>query len=208
MCRPGRPSSRRSRPCWSAQRWKTLTPARPSSTTRSAVAGRSAMRTETINCGLSGLQPGRPGPPHPDRPSLAPCARLRGRPGAARSRPCRRTGTTNGSCSGGSSEASAAGITARELSSSAAAARAAARCSLSTGQPGMSRIAGSWISSRWEGGVSSLPSGANRRRMGLGPMSTEVEMYSRPWMPSRVGRTISDMSVQMESKPGPWNRPR
>ncbi len=32
-------------------------------------------------------------------------------------------------------------------------------------------------------------------------------MYSRPWMPSRVGRTISDMSVHIESKPGPLNGP-
>jgi len=32
---------------------------------------------------------------------------------------------------------------------------------------------------------------SNRRRA-LGPESTLVEMYSRPWNPSRVGRTISD----------------
>ena len=52
-----------------------------------------------------------------------------------------------------------------------------------------------------EDGVSSAPSAAKRSLMGFGPMSTDVEMYSRPWMPSRVGRTISDMSVQMESNP-------
>ena len=44
----------------------------------------------------------------------------------------------------------------------------------------MSRIAGIWISSSREGGVSILPSGVNLRRIGLGPMSTLVEMYSRP----------------------------
>ena len=46
------------------------------------------------------------------------------------------------------------------------------------------------------------------RYAGLRPMSTAVLMYSRPWMPSRVGRTISDMSVHMLSKPGPLNGPR
>ena len=55
-------------------------------------------------------------------------------------------------------------------------------------------------------GSSSL--GPNTRCVGLDPMSTDVLMYSRPWMPSRVGRTISDMSVQMESNPGPANGPR
>ncbi len=39
------------------------------------------------------------------------------------------------------------------------------------------------------------------------PMSTDVLMYSRPWIPSRVGRTISDISVHIESKPGPENGP-
>ena len=54
----------------------------------------------------------------------------------------------------------------------------------------------------------SSPLGPNTRCVGLGPMSTDVLMYSRPWMPSRVGRTISDMSVQIESNPGPENGPR
>ena len=40
------------------------------------------------------------------------------------------------------------------------------------------------------------------------PRSTEVAMYSLPWIPSRVGRTISDISVQMSSKPEPLNGPR
>jgi len=61
---------------------------------------------------------------------------------------------------------------------------------------------------RFEGSVSIPPSCPNSRRIGFEPMSTEVEMYSRPWIPSRVGRTISDMSVQIESKPGTWKRPR
>ena len=38
-------------------------------------------------------------------------------------------------------------------------------------------------------------------------MSTPVLMYSLPWMPSRVGRTISDMSVHIESKPWPLKGP-
>src|SRR3989304_3154355 len=42
---------------------------------------------------------------------------------------------------------------------------------------------------------------------GRRPRSTAVEMYSRPWMPSRVGRTISDMSSQMASNPVPANGP-
>ena len=52
-------------------------------------------------------------------------------------------------------------------------------------------------------GSTSARPGVNSRRSGSGPISTLVEMYSRPCMPSRVGRTISDMSVQIESKPGP-----
>jgi hypothetical protein len=34
-----------------------------------------------------------------------------------------------------------------------------------------------------------------------------VAMYSRPWIPSRVGRTISDMSSHMLAQPGPPNDP-
>ena len=48
--------------------------------------------------------------------------------------------------------------------------------------------------------VVTLPSFSVRYE-GLRPISTAVLMYSRPWIPSRVGRTISDMSVHMESKP-------
>ena len=78
--------------------------------------------------------------------------------------------------------ASAAGITARVFSSLAAAARAFDRSppAPSICQAGMSRIAGSWISSSREGGVSIAPSDVNRSRSGLGPISTLVEMYSRP----------------------------
>src|SRR5467141_4110537 len=45
------------------------------------------------------------------------------------------------------------------------------------------------------------------RKNGLLPMSADVEMYSLPYTPSLVGRTISDMSVQMPSKPSPPNAP-
>ncbi len=69
-------------------------------------------------------------------------------------------------------------------------------------------MAGNWISISEAAGQVIWPSGEKLSRMGLGPISTMVLMYSRPWMPSRVGRTISDMSVQIESNPGPENRPR
>ena len=52
------------------------------------------------------------------------------------------------------------------------------------------------------------PFSSNARSRTFAPRSTEVLMYSRPWMPSRVGRTISDMSVHIASNPGPENGPR
>ncbi len=52
------------------------------------------------------------------------------------------------------------------------------------------------------------PRPSNARTEGFSPMSTAVEMDSRPWMPSRVGRTISDMSNQIPSQPGPPKGPR
>ena len=53
----------------------------------------------------------------------------------------------------------------------------------------------------------SLPSESKDRCIGLLPMSTAVPISSRPWIPSLLGRTISDMSVSMPSKPGPPKRP-
>nr|AIF24995.1 hypothetical protein [uncultured marine group II/III euryarchaeote SAT1000_43_B03] len=53
----------------------------------------------------------------------------------------------------------------------------------------------------------SLPSASNERCIGLLPTSTAVPMSSLPWMPSLLGRTISDMSVSIPSKPGPPKRP-
>ncbi len=53
----------------------------------------------------------------------------------------------------------------------------------------------------------SEPSALNESDGSFRPISTCVLMYSLPWMPSRVGRTISDMSVRIESNPGPLNGP-
>src|SRR5712664_1716567 len=54
-------------------------------------------------------------------------------------------------------------------------------------------------------GVSSIPPKSTLE--GFLPISTLVEMYSRPYTPSLVGRTISDISVHMPSKPSPPNAP-
>src|SRR5713226_5714263 len=54
-------------------------------------------------------------------------------------------------------------------------------------------------------GACSIPSKSTL--VGFLPISTEVEMYSRPYTPSLVGRTISDMSVHIPSKPSPPNAP-
>src|SRR3990172_5819113 len=51
------------------------------------------------------------------------------------------------------------------------------------------------------------PASGSRTYGSFRPRSTLVLMYSRPWMPSRVGRTISDMSNQIASKPPPANGP-
>ena len=89
---------------------------------------------------------------------------------------------------------------------------AAARTTAATTGPrcqcgGMeSKITGSEISISGGGTTPNWPS-VNESALSFRPMSTLVLMYSRPWMPSRVGRTISDMSVHIESNPGPLNGP-
>jgi len=71
----------------------------------------------------------------------------------------------------------------------------------------MSIRTGRDISRNGGGSVVILPSSSKERRSGLLPSSITVLMYSRPWMPSRVGLTISDMSVHISSNPGPQKGP-
>ena len=56
--------------------------------------------------------------------------------------------------------------------------------------------------------LTNSPFESNFRDMGLEPISTTVLINSRPWIPSLLGRTISDISVNMPSQPGPPKRPR
>jgi hypothetical protein len=66
------------------------------------------------------------------------------------------------------------------------------------------------ISAQRSGGAAAigLPCSSKDRVASLPPISTAVEIVSRPWIPSRVGRTISDMSSHMPSQLAPPNRPR
>ena len=71
----------------------------------------------------------------------------------------------------------------------------------------MSKRSGSGISTTGGGVTESAPVSSNSRAINLRPISVVVLMYSRPWMPSLVGLTISDISVHMASKPGPEKAP-
>ena len=74
-------------------------------------------------------------------------------------------------------------------------------------RPGLLSIISGRGSETNGGGIVARLWSSKERTVGFRPISTDVLMYSRPWMPSRVGRTISDISVHIASKPGPENFP-
>jgi len=74
-----------------------------------------------------------------------------------------------------------------------------------SGTPVASKTHGTVISTTLGSFPQGRPSESNRRDEGLAPRSTVVAMCSRPWIPSPVGRTISDI---MPSHPGPPKGPR
>ena len=193
-----------SRPCASNTRWITSAPSRTSSSTRPAVPGVAGRRIATIRSAFSALSDARTSSPSSPSGTIT--------MGAAVNRPSAvcpalsSQGTTFCCPAHGSGERSWLRTT--EKSPSSAAARAIAGTTAPRRHRGgtASNMTGIGLSSSGGGSWSSRPS-SKASCASLRPMSTLVLMYSRPWMPSRVGRTISDMSVQRESNPGPLKRP-
>src|SRR6266542_1052710 len=171
-------------------------PVRPGSTTSASAGTRTQTRLSGKRRSTSSNAPGS----HPSRAIIAGGSDRWSRRGKVER-------STSGTTWGPASE-DPIGMTASVSSSRAASARIGCTA-VAPGGGGSKRKGSCRTRSRGSGSVSTAePSSARRRTAGFSPTSTDVEMNSRPWMPSRVGRTISDMSSHIPSQPRPPKGPR